>query len=267
MLGQPELHDRLTLAKELVRRVGQAARSVWLQGPIAAQRKGPQDFVTEIDRTTEQTIRTDLLGAFPDDQVLGEEFGGSNDFDARARALWVVDPIDGTANYMRGRADWAVSLGLVLNGCIELGIVYDGGRGLLYWAQRGHGAFCDTGPVACAKTTGLDQAVVIVGTNQDTPMQAHMHDLQALRGLGAEYRRHGSAATGLLMAADGRADAYHERRLNAWDAVGGLCIAVQSGAKVAHPPMADFLRGPGAVLCAIPPFFADLDYALGHQNE
>lgn len=265
-LNNAELQARLELAKPLVRQVGQAARSVWAQGPIEAQMKGPQDFVTEIDRATEHTIRKELEAAFTGDQVLGEEFGGSSDLDPNARALWVVDPIDGTANFMRGRADWAVSLGLLSGGNIELGIVYDGGRDLLYWAQRGKGGFCETTKLQCVQTHALDQALVIIGTNQDIPIDAHVADLQALRTCGAEYRRHGSAATGILMAANGRADAYHERTLNVWDAVGAVCIALESGTQVHQPPMADFLMRPGTVLCAVPSLFDDLDASLGRSS-
>lgn len=243
-----------------MRRAGKAARVAWQSGNLAVEVKGPQDFVTAIDRDTETLIRTELTQAFPGDHVLGEEFGGAE----TDGPLWVVDPIDGTANFIRGLTDWAVSLALVHRGDIILGIVYDGGRDLLYWGRAGHGAFCEGRKLQAATTDKLSQALVMMGTNQQTALDDHLDDHRALRALGAEYRRHGSAATGLLMVADGRVDAYYERYLNAWDALGGLCLAREVGAATIFPPMEAFLRTGGPVLCSAPGVFDALPKSLKH---
>jgi myo-inositol-1(or 4)-monophosphatase len=240
--------DRLHMACDLARTVGRAAREAWQEGSLAVDVKGPQDFVTAVDRDTERAIREAIGRTFPGDGVLGEEFGGTES----DGPLWVVDPIDGTANFIRGLADWAVSLGLVHKGQLLAGIVYDGGRDRLYWAQKGEGAFCEGQRLACATTERLDQSLVMLGTNMRIDLDEHLGDHRVLRGLGTEYRRHGSAATGLLMVADGRVDAYYERHLNAWDALGGLCLAREAGAVCVMPPMESFLRLPGPVACAAP---------------
>ena len=257
-LDPSALTDRLTVACDVVRRAGQNARQAWQSGDLAVDVKGHQDFVTVIDRDTETMIRTELTKPFPGDGVLGEEFGGV-DTDG---PLWVVDPIDGTANFIRGLADWAVSLALVEGNELHLGIVYDGGRDCLYWGRTGQGAFCEGVPVCCAGTSDLDRALIMLGTNGHTPLAHHLEDHRALDELGAAYRRHGSAATGLLMAADGRVDAYFERYLNAWDALGGLCIAKEAGASIRLPAMDAFLTSAGPVLCSTPALLDELERAF-----
>lgn len=257
-LDPKDLNARLEVACDVVRRAGQSARKAWQSGNLAVDVKGHQDFVTAIDRDTETFIRTELTTAFAGDEVLGEEFGGA-DTDG---PLWVVDPIDGTANFIRGLADWAVSLALVQGETLHLGIIYDGGRDCLYWAQQSKGAFCEGQPIRCADTADLNRALVMLGTNGDTALDLHLSDHRVLDGLGAAYRRHGSAATGLLMAADGRADIYFERSLNAWDALGGLCIAREAGAFGAIANMTSFLKTPGPILCCAPALADPLMQAL-----
>lgn len=252
------LEDRLALASEVVRRAGQEARKAWQAGNLSVDVKGHQDFVTAIDRDTETLIRNELTKAFPGDLVLGEEFGGPES----DGPLWVVDPIDGTANFIRGLADWAVSLALVEGTDLHLGIIYDGGRDCLYWARAGHGALCEGKAVSCADTNDLSQSLVMLGTNSQTPLDHHFSDHRKLNALGAAYRRHGSAATGLLMVADGRVDAYYERSLNAWDALGGLCIAQEAGAVVTAQNVNRFLRVAGPVLCTAPAIAAPIGDAL-----
>ncbi|MGD1888089.1 MAG: inositol monophosphatase family protein [Cohaesibacteraceae bacterium] len=252
------LEDRLALACEVVRRAGQEARKAWQAGSLSVDVKGHQDFVTAIDRDTETMIRNELTKAFPGDGVLGEEFGGPKS----DGPLWVVDPIDGTANFIRGLADWAVSLALVEGNHLHLGIIYDGGRDCLYWARAGHGAYVEGKPVRCADTSDPNRALIMLGTNGHTPLDLHLTDHRKLDALGAAYRRHGSAATGLLMVADGRVDAYYERSLNAWDALGGLCIAQEAGASIKMPTMELFLSASGPVLCSVSPMLEQLDLAF-----
>lgn len=242
---EPGLDERLRAACEIVERAGQEARVAWETGRMTVEEKGHQDFVTEIDRQTEITIRDALLAAFPGDTVLGEEFGGGT----AQGMLWVVDPIDGTANYVRGRADWAVSLALVDHGTLALGIVYDGGRDLLYSGRAGHGAFCAGTPVRCSGTDDTARAFIMIGASRRVTLDGRVDDISRIHATGAEYRRHGSAACGLLMVADGRVDAYFERHLNAWDALGSLCIAQEAGAVATVPPMDVFLRDGGPILC------------------
>ncbi|WP_375568629.1 inositol monophosphatase family protein [Ahrensia marina] len=252
------LEARLAIACEVVRRAGQEARKAWQAGSLAVDVKGHQDFVTAIDRDTETLIRNELTNAFPGDGVLGEEFGGPKS----DGPLWVVDPIDGTTNFIRGLADWAVSLALVEGTQLHLGIIYDGGRDCLYWARAGHGAYIEGKPVRCADTPDPNRALIMLGTNSHTPLDHHLTDHRKLDALGAAYRRHGSAATGLLMVADGRVDAYYERSLNAWDALGGLCIAQEAGAVVTAQKVDQFLRTAGPVLCTAPAIAAPIGDVL-----
>ena len=249
----PEAYaDRLAVACELVKQVGKDARRAWQAGGLTVESKGDQDFVTDIDRDTERAIRSALLNAFPGDTVMGEEFGGGDP----ESMLWVVDPIDGTSNFIRGLSDWAVSLALIAHGTLVLGVIYDGGRDRLYHARTGAGAFCDGAPIKVSAILEPADALVTIGTSGRIPLEDHLADLRAIRRSGAEYRRHGSAATGLLMVADGRTDVYVERHLNPWDALGGLCIAQQAGAVSALPEIGSFLADGGPVLCAAPGVFA-----------
>lgn len=256
-----DISSRQGFLRQVTLELGRAAaRRLSETGPagLGTSQKGKQDFVTEVDLDTERALRAAIAERFPDDVVLGEEFGG----DPGAEALWVIDPIDGTANFARDLADWGVSIGFVSAGRLALGAIYDGGRDVVYHAAEGQGAFCGDNPISVATTTDPSRALGMVGLARKQPFEDHLEMLAGLVRRGFEYRRHGSAATGLLRVAEGRADYFLTTHLHCWDALGGVLIAAEAGAAVSLPPMADFLAEGGPVLCAAPGVMEPLEALL-----
>ena len=140
-----DLGERYEFACDLARQVGREALRFWHErGPdnLETENKGLQDFVTIADKHAEQTIRSELSRRFPTDGFIGEETGGEPGLETGKTGFWVVDPIDGTANYLRGLRHWGVSIAFVSGGRTVLGIIHDTPTDRIYRARIGLGAFC-----------------------------------------------------------------------------------------------------------------------------
>src|SRR6185312_8007447 len=186
----------------------------------------------------EQTIREELAGAFPGDGFMGEETGGTD----CTRSLWVVDPIDGTSNYVRGLRHWGVSVAYVANGEVMIGAIFDAANDFVYSAVRGQGAFRDGTAIRASRASDAASSLCIVGYSRRTSFDDYQAMIRRLHEIGFDYRRIGSAAIGLARVADGIADLYYERHLNSWDVLAGALIAKEAGAAVHMPPLAEVLE-------------------------
>lgn len=231
--------------------IGAAGREVraFLAEParLAVGRKGHQDYISAADRAVEQLLRGRLLGAFPEDHFLGEEFGGG-----RGPRLWVVDPIDGTANFVRGLPHFCVSVAFLDGDEIVLGAILDPLRQELYTARRGRGAKRNGVAIAPASTTAMNEAAVEIGWSPRVADALYLKCVERVLGAGAAVRRAGSGALGLAYVADGRSDAYAELHINAWDCLAGLLI-VDEADGCASPFLASGgLERGGPILAAAP---------------
>jgi len=246
MPEQDDLSLRCDHAQKIARRAGELAlegRARVLNGGIA--NKGPQDFVTEVDRKVEEFIREQLASHFPQDAFLGEEDGGQWE----NSGTWVVDPIDGTTNYIRGLPSWGVSIAYLQDGVVRIGVIHDPVHRKTYAARLGQGATLNGRPLAIRPPEGdIASSLVILGTNAASPAEEHTQLISHLFAAGAEYRRTGSAAIGLAMVAEGVAEAYYEGRLNSWDALAGMLICQETGLKALNAGLAQHMRGPSPVL-------------------
>jgi len=248
---------RLDFASNLARKVGQDALRFWHEHDatnLGITLKGPQDFVTKADKAAEDTIRRALAREFPADGFIGEESGGKSG----EAGYWVVDPIDGTANYMRGLRHWGVSIAYVEDGQTVVGVIHDSPTNRIYAAQLGGGARRDGEEIKVSATADPHRAMGIVGASRRTPFELYLNQLRALDEAGFEHRKIGSAAIGIVRVAEGVADFYYEKHLNCWDAMAALLIAKEAGARVVAPPMDGFTREGGEVFCATPELFAQL---------
>ena len=249
--GDAALNERLELARGLARRVGRDAlefREAGGRDALGTKIKGLQDFVTEADLNAERTIRSELARHFPGDGFLGEETGGA----PTSAGYWVVDPIDGTANFLRGLRHWGVSVAYVADERIQLGVVFDPPNDLTYHARAGQGALCNDRSIGVSGNIDPRTALGIVGVSRRTGFDRYLGFLRALHDAGIEHRRIGSAAIGLARVAEGVADFYYEAHLNCWDALAGMLIAQEAGAKTFAPPLGSFAAHGGAVLCGVP---------------
>ena len=245
------VEERYDFARDLARQVGREALRFWNEKGVdglGTQAKGLQDFVTEADKAAEQTIRSEIERNFPGDGFIGEETGGT----PGPAGYWVVDPIDGTANYLRGLRHWGVCIAYVSGGQVQIGIVHDSPTDRLYHARLGHGAFCDGQAVKVSATTDPHTAMGILGHSRRTPIDAYLSQIRALYDAGVEHRKIGSAAIGIVRVAEGVADYYYEAYLNSWDALAAVLIVQEAGGVAKAPPIDQFIADGGEVFCATP---------------
>jgi myo-inositol-1(or 4)-monophosphatase len=221
----------LTIAVKAARRAGgiinRAARD--LDGiTITAKRRN--DFVTEVDKAAEAAIIETLKRAYPDHAILAEESGAAGD----SEYTWIIDPLDGTTNFIHGFPQYAVSIGLQHHGVITQGVVYDPTRNELFTATRGRGAFLDDRRIRVSKRTHLADA--LIGTGFPFRDGAHLNEyVRAFRSVtqnAAGIRRAGAAALDLAYVAAGRLDAFWEVGLAPWDMAAGSLLLIEAGGLV-----------------------------------
>ncbi|CAM2157877.1 Inositol-1-monophosphatase [Pararobbsia alpina] len=186
--------------------------------------KGPQDYLTETDAEVERLIAQRLSESFPEDAFFGEEGGGT-----MASEVWIVDPIDGTADFARGVPYFCVSIAFVKDGRSEIGVLYDPMQDELFAARRGHGATVNGKPLRVSTVTDIRQAVVELGWSNRVRFEDYAKVLDRLHAAGAGVRRRGSGALGIAYVAMGRQDAYCELHINAWDAAAAVLIVDEAG--------------------------------------
>ena len=225
-------------------------------GQAVRAKSTPTDPVTIVDTETERLLRDRLAELRPGEHVLGEEGGGSSD-DSAGRPTWVVDPIDGTVNFVYGLPAYAVSVGVQVDGQSVAGAVANVVDGAVYSAARGHGAHVrrgdTTAPLRCSQVDDLSMSLVGTGFGYEPALrQRQAATLAMLLPQVRDIRRLGSAALDLCLVAAGRLDAYYEDNLHVWDWAAGALIAAEAGARVRVPPMSGSVDGRGLVVAAAP---------------
>lgn len=232
--------DLLALARTAAHRAGELLRDGRPAGlAVAATKSSPIDVVTEMDIAAEKLITSLIAERRPRDGFLGEE-GAATEGTSGVR--WVIDPLDGTVNYLYGLPTWAVSIAAEQDGEVVAGAVVAPMRQEAYHAVRGGGAWA-TGArggerrLACRPAPPLDQALVSTGFNYVRDVRDHQADVaRRLIPLLRDIRRSGSAAVDLCDVAAGRLDGYYERGLHPWDLAAGDLIAREAGALTGGRP-------------------------------
>jgi myo-inositol-1(or 4)-monophosphatase len=255
-----EIERRYWAALGIVREAGRlAAEQFHGRQHLAIERKGTQDFVSEADRACEDLMVGALQRLFPGDGFLGEERGAQK---TNAEATWIIDPIDGTANFLRGIALWCVSLGLLAGKEFVVGVIYNPITEELYAARRGKGATLNGKPIEVSKTTSLDEARLGIGFSYRQPVAQHAQAIKTLLDAHCEYSRLGSGALGLALTADGRLDGYFEAHINVWDVAAGLCIVREAGGRINDFLSEDGQRRGNPILVANPHLYASFGNLL-----
>lgn len=195
---------------------------------VADTKSSSVDVVTAADRACEELIRSRILAIRPDDAIMGEE---GQDQPGTTGVRWIVDPIDGTVNYLYGLPDWAVSIAAEVEGEIVAGVVINGSSGAEYAAARGAGATRDGRPIGCGTTPPLAERLVLTGFGYRSDVRAHQAAcVAALLPHVRDIRRMGSCALDLCHVADGSGDAYVEEGPRPWDhSAGGLVLTEAGG--------------------------------------
>ncbi|MBT2130043.1 inositol monophosphatase family protein [Aliiroseovarius lamellibrachiae] len=194
--------------------------------------KGAGDFVSKADIAAEEIIKEELMEARPNYGWIGEEGGAQEGKDPTRR--WIVDPLDGTTNYLHGLPHWAISIALEHKGEVVAGVIFDAAKDEMFIAEKGAGAWMNQTRLRASGRSRMIESIFATGLpfggRSDLP--ATLQDLARLLPATAGVRRFGSAALDLAYVAAGRYDGYWERRLNSWDIAAGLVIAKEAGAFV-----------------------------------
>ncbi|MET9275386.1 inositol monophosphatase family protein [Kribbella sp. NPDC003557] len=248
-----ELAVRLAIAagEELLAR----QRSLSIDAAGVETKSSASDPVSAADRASEKLITDGLTAARPGDGLLGEE-GASRP--SSTGLTWVIDPLDGTVNYLYGRLDWCVSIAVEDEAGALAGVVHQPRTGTTWSAVRDHGAYCDDRPLGVLRETELPGALVSTGFSYLPERRAEQAALlQDLLPAVRDIRRGGSAALDLCSVADGTADAYYEHLIQPWDVAAGALIAREAGATVVRGPVV-----PHGILAAAPSVAAPLQELL-----
>ncbi|MEH1101075.1 inositol monophosphatase family protein [Micromonospora sp. CPCC 205561] len=251
--------ELLEIAVGVARDAAATAHRMRVEGvSVAATKSTVTDVVTAADRAVERQVVDALRGLRPGDAVLGEEYGaGGSGPVAPGGVRWIVDPIDGTVNYLYGIPHSAVSLAAEVDGRVVAGVVRNVSTGEEWTATVGGGAWRDGERLRCSTETDLGQALVATGFGYDPGRRAHQARVLAeLIPHVRDIRRFGAAALDLCLAAEGRVDAYYEKGLAAWDQAAGALVATEAGLLVAG--LGGAPAGPDLVIAAPAALFAPL---------
>ena len=222
--------------------------------PLQVSEKGPGDFVSHADIKAERTLRTELLKTRPDYGFLGEE---GTEIKGDGRNRWIVDPLDGTTNFLHGVPHFAISIGLERDGEIIAGVIYQPISDELFWAEKGNGAFVDT-PTARSRRLRVsgrkDPARALIGTGIPHlgrgDHAAYFAKLTAVSAHTAGVRRWGAAALDLAFVAAGRFDAFFEFNLSPWDVAAGLLLVREAGGFVGDISGQPYALGGASILAS-----------------
>lgn len=251
--SDPGLDRREAFLIDLVREAGRLAQRAFSGAETLAYRmKGPQDFLTATDAAVEELVQNRLQSAFPEDGFLGEESGG-----VLSPQIWVVDPIDGTANFARRIPHYCVSIAFVSHGVIALGAVFDPAHDELYFARRGRGATRNGKPVRVSDVRDAHAVCVELGWSTRVPNSDYLDALAGILKAGANARRGATGALGLAYVADGRSDGYAELHMQPWDCLAGLLLVEEAGGRVS-PYLENGGLAKGGPVLAVAPGAADL---------
>ena len=220
--------------------------------------KGPGDFVSKADREAERMIKEDLMGARPTYGWLGEETGGDEGADPTRR--WIVDPLDGTTNFLHGMPHWAISIALEHKGEIVSAVVFDAAKDEMFWAEKGSGAWMNDRRLRVSGRRAMHEAVFATGVPFSTKktLPATLADLARLMPACAGMRRWGVASLDLAYVAAGRFDGYWERELQQWDIAAGILLVKEAGGLIGPVREGYDILEKGALICANENLFAPL---------
>jgi myo-inositol-1(or 4)-monophosphatase len=260
-----DLDLRLRVAQAITRDAGNLASEYFRKrGSLVIDKKGVQDLVSEADRACEDLIVAGLSSAFPGDSFLGEEGGVRN---SGGPATWVIDPIDGTHNFLTGVPFWCVSIGLVVDGEAVLGLIYHPAADELFSARSGGGAFVNGAPLRVTGETDIRNARVSVGFSFRPPVADHIRALEAILSAECGYSRLGSGALGLAYTAAGRFDGFWQRHTNSWDAAAGIVLVREAGGWTNDFLAGDGLASGNEVLAATPGLVETLAQLTGFAGR
>ncbi len=256
--SQNAMHPTLTIAIKAARRAGSIInRASFDLDKLTVEQKAPSDYVSEVDRAAEQAIIQILHDAYPQHSILAEESGLT---DKNSEYQWIIDPLDGTTNFLHGFPQYCVSIALAIKGVVTHGVIFDPVRNELFTATKGAGAFMNDRRMRVSKTLYIKDALIGTGFpykefgNVDRYMAIFKDMMQKSAGI----RRPGAAALDLAYVACGRYDGFWEAGLNPWDVAAGGLFILESGGLIADFKGDSNWLNDGTVVCGTPKVFAPM---------
>lgn len=247
MIGSANLNIMVKAARKAGRSLVKDFREV---ENLQVSMKGAGDFVSKADLAAEKILKEELMGARPTYGWLAEEGGGIDGQDPTRR--WIVDPLDGTTNFLHGLPHWAISIGLEHKGQVVAGVVFDAAKDEMFFAEKGAGAWMNDTRLRVSGRSRMIESIFATGLpfggRSDLPET--LKDLGRLLPTCAGVRRWGAAALDMAYVAAGRYDGFWERRLHAWDLAAGIVIVREAGGLVQPLDETRDILEDGAVICA-----------------
>jgi myo-inositol-1(or 4)-monophosphatase len=259
------MHPMLTIAIKAARRAGaiinRAAQDV---DKLTVTRKRHNDFVSEVDRGAEQAIIQVLREAYPGHSILAEESGASGESEYQ----WIIDPLDGTTNFLHGCPPYCVSIALSHKGVLMQGVVYDPTRNDLFTATRGRGAYLNDRRIRVSKAEKLADALLSTGFpfRDLAGLDHYLAMFRAATEKSAGIRRHGAAALDLAYVACARFDGFWELGLQPWDIAAGALLIQEAGGLIADLDGEGTFLKSGNVVCGNPKIFAQMLHLFGTRS-
>ena len=252
------MHPMLNIAVRAARRAGSIINRAALDGsPLEVKAKRANDFVTRVDRAAEEAIIDTVRRAYPEHGFLAEESGQS---EGAAEYRWIIDPLDGTTNFIHGFPQYCTSIAVEHRGALAHAVVYDPVKNELFTASKGRGAFLNDRRVRVSKCIRLADALVGTGFpfKEVSRIEPYTNQLKRVMQNSAGVRRAGAAALDLAYVACGRLDAFWELGLSPWDMAAGALLIQESGGLVADLDGEDGWLDSGDVCAATPKVFPAL---------
>ena len=247
-MDHQELEERRRIAEHIARDAGKVVREQFENlDRLEIETKGRQDFVSQADRDTEAIIRAALATAFPHEGFLGEETGGDV-----SEPVWVVDPIDGTTNFLRGIPMFAISIAWVHEGRCQVGVIYEPATNRMFSATKTGAATLNGRALSVRPCKSLDTAIVAFGYSERSGTEAFLERFPRVLRAHAEFRRLGAATIGLVAVASGQTDAFFQMHLSPWDVLAGLLIVERAGGVTNDFLARNGIRNGNVCFCASP---------------
>ncbi len=256
------MHGMVNIAVRAARRAGELMiRQLNRLESLEITEKSRNEYVTEVDRIAEDAIIEVIYDHYPDHSILAEESGqrGSNEFQ------WIIDPLDGTTNFIHGFPVFAVSIAVTHNGQLEHGVVYDPLRQEIFTASRGQGAQVDGRKIRVSKRPSMQHSLIATGfpyRGDKEHLDNYLEMLKSVISVSAGIRRPGSAALDLCYVAAGRVDGFWELGLNIWDIAAGALMIKEAGGRISDFHGTDAYLQSGDVVAGSPKIYAGLSKIL-----
>ncbi|MDX2220989.1 MAG: inositol monophosphatase family protein [Burkholderiales bacterium] len=251
------MHPMLNIAVKAARRAGSVInRASFDIDKLTITRKQHNDFVTEVDQAAEQAVIRTIAEAYPDHAFLAEESGQTG----TSEHVWIIDPLDGTTNFLHGLPQYCVSIALQSKGVLTHAVVFDPNRNELFTATKGAGAFLNERRIRVSKRIKMEEALIGTGFpfRQNSDIDEYLKAFKAVALNSAGLRRPGSAALDLAYVACGRYDGFWEMGLSPWDMAAGALLVREAGGLVTDFDGGDQYLDKGRIVAATPKMFRQL---------